>query len=162
MWVSGFILFGTLCASWIWVCFLHQVREVFSHYFFKYVFYLFFPPSLSFPSGIPIMLMLVCLMLSPKSLRLSSFLGITFSFCCSNWVISTTLYSRFLVCPSTSSNLLLIPLVYFSFQLLYSSVLISSFLYFVSFIYLFILINLFILFYFFGCIESSLLHTGFP
>ena len=31
----GFILFGTLCVLDFSVCFLPQVREVFSHYFFK-------------------------------------------------------------------------------------------------------------------------------
>ena len=34
----GFILFGTFFASWVWISvFVHQVREVFSYYFFKVI-----------------------------------------------------------------------------------------------------------------------------
>ena len=49
--------------SYLNVCFLPQVWEVFSHYFFKYVF------SLSLFSEILKMQMLVCLMLSQRSLK---------------------------------------------------------------------------------------------
>lgn len=38
MGLFGFIYFGTLCFLDLDVCFLHQVRDIFSHYFFEYVF----------------------------------------------------------------------------------------------------------------------------
>ena len=70
------------------------------------------PFSLSSPSGTPIMRMLVCLMLSQKSLRPPSFIFI-FSFFFSIFyyvaVISTILASRSLICSSASVILLLIP-----------------------------------------------------
>lgn len=31
----GLILLGSLFASWIWMCFLPQIREFFNYYFFK-------------------------------------------------------------------------------------------------------------------------------
>ena len=58
-------------------CFISHVMEVFSYYLFKY-----FPnsfPSLFSPSGTPIMQILMHLVLSQRSLRLSSFLFILFS-----------------------------------------------------------------------------------
>ena len=41
LWVGlfGFLLLGTLSASWICVIFFHQIREVFHHCFFKHVLY---------------------------------------------------------------------------------------------------------------------------
>jgi len=65
--------------------------------------------SLSSPSGMPIMEMLVCLMLSQRSLRLSSFLYILFSILYSVAVISTILSSRSFISFPTSVSLLLIP-----------------------------------------------------
>ena len=56
-----------------------------------------------------------------------SFLKILFSFCYFCWVISTTLSPRLLIRSSASSSLLLIPLAYFSFQFLCSSLVIASF-----------------------------------
>ena len=56
-------------------CSLSHVREVFSYYIFKY----FLGPFLSVFFGTPIMRILVHLMLSHRSLRLSSFLFILFS-----------------------------------------------------------------------------------
>ena len=38
----GFILFETLCSLYLNVCFLSQVRKIFSYYFFKYVICPFF------------------------------------------------------------------------------------------------------------------------
>ena len=73
--------------------FLLHVREVFTYYIFKY----FGGSFLSSPSGTPIMQMLVCLMLSQRSLRLSSFFFIIFSIFCFAGVISTSLYSRSLI-----------------------------------------------------------------
>ena len=63
--------------------------------------------SLSFPSGTTIMWMLVCLILSSRSLNLASFF-LTF-FYCSAWVISSTLSSRSTIYSFAFSNLLLIP-----------------------------------------------------
>lgn len=61
--------------------------------------------------------MLFCLMLSHLSFRLSSLKKIFFSFCCSLWVISTSLSSRLLIHSSFSLNLLLIPsTVFFPFS----------------------------------------------
>ena len=64
--------------------FFSHIREVFSYYLFKY-----FPRcllSLSSPSGTPIKWMLMCLMLSQRSLRLSSFLFILSCIFCSEAV----------------------------------------------------------------------------
>ena len=73
----GFTLTGTLCFLDLVDYFLSHVGEVFSYSLFKYFLIVL---SLSSPSGIPIMQMLVHLMLSQKSLRLSSFLFILFFF----------------------------------------------------------------------------------
>uniref|UniRef100_A0A8C6CBZ5 Uncharacterized protein n=1 Tax=Monodon monoceros TaxID=40151 RepID=A0A8C6CBZ5_MONMO len=103
----GFILYGTLCASWTWVAisfpmlgkFLTIIcSNIFSH-----------PFSLSSLSGTPIMPMLLKLILSQRSLRLSSFLFILFSLFCFAAVNSTILSSRSLICSSVSVILLLIP-----------------------------------------------------
>ena len=72
--------------------FLSHVWEFFNSYLFKYFLRSFL--SLSSPSGAPIMQMLVHLMLSQRSLRLSSFLFILFSIFYSVPVISTILSSR--------------------------------------------------------------------
>ena len=79
---------GPLCFLDLDDNFLSHVQEVFSYYFFNY----FLGAFLSSPSGTPITQMLVCLMLSQRSLRLSSFLFIVFSVFCPVAVIST-------VCP---------------------------------------------------------------
>ena len=63
--VFGFILFGTRC---LYICFLCHIGEVFSCYFFKYIFSFFFPHF-----GTPIMQMFVPLVLSKMSLKFSSF-----------------------------------------------------------------------------------------
>ena len=80
MWLSvfllGFILPGTLCFPDLLDYFLSHVWEVFSYYPFKYFFRSFL--SLSSASETPIMQMLLHLMLSQRSLRLSSFLFILF------------------------------------------------------------------------------------
>ena len=66
--------------------------------------------SLSLPSGTPIMWMQVHLMLSQRSLRLSSFFfSFFFYIVCYAAVISTILSSRWLICSSASVILLLIP-----------------------------------------------------
>ena len=73
------------------------------------------------------MQMLVCLMLSKRPLKLPSFCKSCFSFCCSDWVISIILSSRSFIHSSVSPSLMLILLVYFSLQLLYSSTLVLFF-----------------------------------
>ena len=70
--------------------------------FFSYPF--FFSSS----SGTSITQMLVCLVLSQMSLRLSSVLSILFNLFCSSEVFSTILFSSSLICSSTSDILLLI------------------------------------------------------
>ena len=64
----------------------------------------FFCPILSLlPSRTPITQTLICLILSQRSLKLSSiFFLIFFSFCYSDWVISTLLSSRLLIHSSVS------------------------------------------------------------
>ena len=90
--VFGFYLFdcdlsrwGSLCSFpvWIFLSFLkvltnilHQSWEVFSHYFFK----IFFLPFFSSPSETSVMFMLVCLMMSHWSSRLSTFSLVLFTF----------------------------------------------------------------------------------
>ena len=106
------------------VCFLSQVRKVFSYYVLSAFL------SLSSPSGFPIMRTLVLLMFSQRSLKLSSFLFILFFFFCSASVISTTLSSSLLIHSSASFSLQLIPSSVFLFQLLYSSSLFCCSLYF--------------------------------
>ena len=110
----GFILSGTLCASWTFLIISFPTLRKFSCHFFKYFsrhFYL----SLSPPSGTPRIWMFMHLMLSQRSLRLSSFLFIIFSIFCSMAMISTILSSRSFIHFSASVILLLIPiLVYYS------------------------------------------------
>ena len=68
--IFGFILFGTLCALNLDVCFLPQVREVLSYYVSNF----------SLSSRTPRVQMLIYLMLSQRSLKLSSFFTILFLF----------------------------------------------------------------------------------
>ena len=86
--------------------FLSHVREVFHYNLFKY----FSDPFFFFSSsGTPIIRMLVHLILSQRSLRLSLILFILFSLFSSAVVISTILPSRSLTRSSASVILLLIP-----------------------------------------------------
>jgi len=64
--------------------------------------------SFSFSSGTPILQKLMCLILSQRSLRLSSVLFILFTLFCSSEVISTMLSSSSLIRSSASDILLLI------------------------------------------------------
>ena len=67
------------------------------------------PFFFSSSSGTPMIQMLVCLVLSQRSLRLSSILFILFPLFCSAVVISAILSSGLLICSSVSVILLLIP-----------------------------------------------------
>ena len=105
LWV--YTVWDSLCFLDLGVCFLSQVREVFSYYVFKFILCPFF----SSPSGTPIMWVLVCVMLSQRSLKLFKyyfflfeFLKILFSYFYSVWVISTTFASSLLICASIVYN----------------------------------------------------------
>ena len=74
MFLFVLILYGTLSFLVLDDCFLSQVREFFNHYVIKYVSCLFLFSFLG-PSNV-----LVCLVLSQRSLELSSFLFILFLF----------------------------------------------------------------------------------
>ena len=67
------------------------------------------PFFFSSSSGTPIIQMLVHLIWSQRSLRLSSVLSILLTLFCSSEVISTILSSSSLICSSASDILLLIP-----------------------------------------------------
>ena len=87
----GLSILGSLCFLDLVDYFLSHVREVFSYYLFN----IFSGPLLlSSSSGTPIMQMLVRLILSQRSLSLSSFFFTLFSTFCSAAVISTILSSR--------------------------------------------------------------------
>lgn len=118
----GFILFGTPCASCTWVSIsftrLGKFLAIICSNIFSVPFFLS-------SSGIPIMWILMCLILSQASLDYP-FLSIMFffSFCCSYWMNSTSLFSKllsFLMHYPISSWF---PLLYFLFLLLYFSALI--------------------------------------
>ena len=103
----GFILFGTLWVSWTWmtICFhiLGKFSTIITSSIFSWSFFL------SSSSGTPMIRMLGCLALSQRSLRLSSFLLIHFSFFFSASFISTILSSTSLILFSASAVLLLVP-----------------------------------------------------
>ena len=102
-----------VCLVWVSLClldlidyFLFHVEEIFNYNLFKIFSYPFFFSS---SSGTPIIRMLVHLILSQWSLRLSSILFILFTLFCSSEVIATILSSRSLICSSASDILLSIP-----------------------------------------------------
>jgi len=103
----GFILFGTLWVSWMWVIISFSILGTFSTIISSsIVSWSFF---LSSSSGTPMIRMLGHLILSWRSLRLSSFLLIHFSFFLSDSFISTILSSTSLILSSASIILLYIP-----------------------------------------------------
>ena len=95
----GLILYGTLCAYWTWLTILSHIWEVFTYSLFKYFLSSFL---LLFFSGAPIIQMFVSLMLSQRSLSLSSIPFILFSLFCPVVVVSTILSSRSLIRSSPS------------------------------------------------------------
>ena len=76
--ILGFILFGTLWVSWNWVTSSFPILGKFSTIISSSIFSQSF--FLSSSSGTPMIQMLVCLTLSQRSLRLSSFLLFIFFF----------------------------------------------------------------------------------
>ena len=113
----GFILYGTHCASWIWVSVSFPILGNFSAIISWNIFSV--PFSLSSASGTPIMQMLVHVMLFQSSHGLPPFLFNLFFLFCSSSVISTSLSSISLIHFSAFCILLLFPLMWiFLFQLL--------------------------------------------
>ena len=103
----GFILNGTLCASWIWCTISFSMLGKFSTTISSKIFsYPFFFYSSSWT---PIIWMLVHLILSQRSLILFPVLFILFTLFCSLEVISTIISSSLLIHSSASDILLLIP-----------------------------------------------------
>ena len=104
----GFIVYGTFCGSWTWLAIFFSIWGKFSTIISSKIFS--YPFFLSSSFGTPIIQMLVCLIWSQMSLRLSSALFILFTLFCSSEVISTILSSSSLICFSALNILLLIPL----------------------------------------------------
>ena len=96
--LCGFIL---VCDSLqfldLYVYFLHQVREVFSHYFFKYSFWHSYDVNVVVLDDVPEV---------PETIFI--FKNLLY-FCCCDWGFSATLFSKLLILSSDSSNLMLIP-----------------------------------------------------
>ena len=108
MFLLGFILSGTLCLLDLIDYFLFHGGEIFNYNLFIFSFPFFFSSS-----GTPIIQMFVQLILSQRSLRLSSVLFILFSLFCSSEVISTILSSSSLICfPASDIVLLILPRVF--------------------------------------------------
>ena len=120
--IIGFILFGTLCDSCTWLSvsffrFRKFYAIISSNTFLT-------PLSLSYPSGTPIIQMLVCLMFFQRSLKQFLFFNLFF-FLLHGWVICISLSFRSLMDSSISPNLLLIPssVFFISVIVFFSSVL---------------------------------------
>src|SRR5574340_337868 len=103
----GFILFGTLWVYWTWVTISFPILGNFSTIISSSIF--LWSYFLSSSSGTPMIRMLGRLALSQRSLRLSSFLLIRFSFFLSVSFISTILSFTSLILSSASVILLLVP-----------------------------------------------------
>ena len=100
LFLLGLILYGTLCTSWTWLTISCPILGKFSTIISSNIFSA--PFFFSSSSGTPVIQM-VRLMLSQRSLRLSSILFILFSLFCSAVVIFTFLSSRSLIHSSASA-----------------------------------------------------------
>ena len=105
MFLLGFILYVTLCASWIQLTISFPMLGKFSTLISSKI----FSNPFSLSSEIPIFQMFTSLTLSQGSLRLSSILLIFYLLFCSSAIISTILSSSLLICLSASVTLLMIP-----------------------------------------------------
>ncbi|KAF6086349.1 hypothetical protein HJG60_008514 [Phyllostomus discolor] len=116
--LCGFLLIGTLCVSWICVtCSLIKLGK-FSFISFSTRFSI--PCSSSSPSGIPVVRILLCFILSCISLNPSLFFLSLFSFSCSFWMLFSALSSSSLIRSSASLILLFIPsTVFFSLEIVF-------------------------------------------
>lgn len=120
MGLLGLIFFETLWFLGLYVHFLHQVREVFRHYFFKYIlnpFISFFFSYYPYDETVVMLDILRVPLSYPHSLD---------SFCWSHWVVSATIASKSLMRFSASSNQFSCPWRHSLFQLLYSSLMTGS------------------------------------
>ena len=119
-----FILFGTVCVSWPWIFLSFPMLGKFSAIMSSSM--VSNPFLLSFPSGTPSLWISVSLILSQSSLKVSSLKTFSlFFFVQVEWFLLLSL----LFCWSTPLYHLIyywFLLVYFKFQLLYSSVLLDS------------------------------------
>ena len=119
----GFILYGTLWDSWNWVAIYFPLLGKFSTIISSNIFsYLFFSSP-----GTPLIQMLVCLMLSQRSVRLFSFIFILFF----QYSTMLQLFST-LNLPAYLSVLILIPVAYFLNFISVSMMFIVDFLFFIS------------------------------
>ena len=102
---------GSLWVHLVWVCLYSCTWIPVSFFMFSKFLAIILSNMLCIPfsifclSGIPITLVLVCIRLSVRSLKLFSFLKVCFSFCFSDWVISINLPSRLLTHSLVSPNL---------------------------------------------------------
>ena len=113
MFLLGFILYGTLCASWSLLTIYFSIFGIFSTIYSlqKFSHILSFTDLLLDPCNSNVS---VFFLLSQKSLRLNSVLFIPFTLFCSSEVISTILPSWSLLYSSAWDILLLIPSRVFS------------------------------------------------
>ena len=121
----GFILFGTLWVSWTWKAISFPILGKFSDITSSSIFSWSFLSS----SGTSMIWILGCLTLSQRSLRLSSFLLISFYFFLSDSFISAILSSTSLILSSASVILLFVPPECFLYHLLHYSLHTDSFLF---------------------------------
>ena len=107
MFLLGLNLYETVHASWTWLTISFSMLGKFSTIVSSKI--LSVPFFFSSSSATPIIQMLVHLIWSQRSLRLSPVLFILFTLFCSLEVISTIYPSSSLICSSASDILLLIP-----------------------------------------------------
>ena len=147
-------VWNSLCLLDLIDYFLFHVGENFNYNLFKIFSYpLFFSSS----SGTPIIWMLVHLILSQKSLRLSPVFSILFTLFCSSEVIVSILSSSSLICSSVSDILLLIPSRVFLISVIVLFVSVCLFFFFFLKFFLILFFN-FTIFYWFCHISTWICH----